>query len=95
MTDIYFGIKLILAAFILGFMVVLIPLILMVIWIDNIRYKRIAKHLESIGCERYLISTAAWGNNHTWGWKREEPFLLIRDSELRDMKLKEIKRKYE
>lgn len=94
MTNIYFGIKLILAACIAGLMILLIPLILIVTWIDNIREKRIAKYLKSIGCERYLISTAAWGNNHTYGWKREEPFLLIRDSELQGMKLKEIKKEY-
>ena len=94
MTDLYYGIKIIFAAFIFGSMIALIPLILIVTWIDNIRYKRITKYFESIGCERYLISTAAWGNNHTWGWKREEPFLLIRDSELRDMKLKDIKKEY-
>ena len=94
MTDIYYGIKIILAACILGLMVALIPLIFIVTWIDTIKEKRVAKYFESIGCERYLISTAAWGNNHAWGWRREEPFLLVRDSEISGMKLKEIKKEY-
>lgn len=94
MTDVYFGIKLILAACMIGLMILLIPIMLIMTWIDNIKEKRVAKYFESIGCERYLISTAAWGNNHTWGWRREEPFLLVRDSELQGMKLKEIKKEF-
>ena len=97
MTDLYFGIKLIGGAIVIGFFVLICLIILISCLISSIKQSRIKKYLESIGYERALISTASVGTNHTYGYKRPKSdgwCDFIRDYELRDMSLKQVKQKY-
>lgn len=97
MTDLYFGIKLICGAIVIGFIVLTCLILFIECLIYSIKESRIEKYLESIGYKRELISTASVGTNHTYGYKRLEAngwSDIIRDYELRGMSLKQIKQKY-
>ena len=97
MTDLYFGIRLIIAA------IVVVLFILFLLWtliscsISSFKKNRIEKYLTSIGYKRELISTASVGTNHTYGYNRirnDGWYDIIRDYELRNMSLKQVKQKY-
>lgn len=97
MTDLYFGIKLIGGAIIIGFLVLTFLIIFIKCLVSSIKESRIKKYLESIGYKRELISTASVGTNHTYGYKRPKNdgwSDIVRDSELRGMSLKQVKQKY-
>lgn len=97
MTDLYFKIKLIGGAICIGLVVSIFLFIFIHCWISELKEKRIEKYLISIGYKRELISTAAFGTNHTYGYKRYEDGRLtdiIRDGELQGKPFKQIKREY-
>lgn len=96
MTDLYFGIKLIGGAIVIGFIVLTCLFLFIKCIVSSFKENRIIKYLESIGYKRELISTASVGSNHTYGYKRmtNDSWDIIRDYELRDMSLKQIKQKY-
>lgn len=97
MIELYFGIKLIYGAIIIG-LIILFCLILPIKYsISSFKEDRIRKYLESIGYRRELISTASFGTNHTYGYKRFKDngkSDIIYDYELRGMSLKQVKQKY-
>lgn len=97
MADLYFGIKVfglsILCLF--GFIVFMLLTIQSISSI--IREKRIVKYLTSIGYKRELISTAAFGDNHHYGYTRPRGDGwndVIHDSELTHLSISKIKKKY-
>lgn len=97
MTDLYFGIKLIGGTIIVGLFVLIFLSIFIKCLIDSAKESRIKKYLTSIGYKRELISTASFGTNHTYGYKRPRDdgwSDIIRDNELRGMSLKQVKQKY-
>lgn len=97
MTDLYFGIKLISGAIVIGLFVLIFLSIFIKCLISSIKESRIEKYLTSIGYKRELISTASVGTNHTYGYKRHKNdgwSDIIRDYELRGMSLKQVKQKY-
>lgn len=97
MTELYFGIKLIGIAIVIGLFALIFLLIFIKILIASIRESRIERYLISIGYKRELISTASVGTNHTYGYKRLRDdgwHDIIRDYELRGMSLKQVKQKY-
>ena len=97
MTDLYFGIKLIGGAIVIGLLVLIFLSIFIKRLISSIKENRIKKYLTSIGYKRELISTASVGTNHTYGYKRPKDdgwSDIIRDYELRGMSLKQVKQKY-
>ena len=97
MTDLYFGIKLIGGAIVIGLLVLTFLIIFIKCLVSSIKESRIKKYLESIGYKRELISTASVGTNHTYGYKRPKNdgwSDIVRDSELRGMSLKQVKQKY-
>jgi len=97
MTELYFGIKLIGGAIIIGLFVLIFLSVFIKCLITSAKESRIEKYLISIGYERELISTASVGNNHTYGYKRVRDdgwSDIIRDYELRGMSFKQVKQKY-
>lgn len=97
MIDLYFGIKLIGEAIIIGLFVLVSLSLFIKGLIASFKETRIEKYLISIGYKRELISTASVGTNHTYGYKRPKNdgwSDIIRDSELRGMSLKQVKQKY-
>ena len=97
MTNLYFGIKLWIGAIFVGFFVICLLFILFSGLKAHIRQNRINRYLTSIGYKRELISTAAFGTNHTYGYKRLKDngwSDIIRDNELSGMSIKQIKKKY-
>ena len=97
MTDLYFGIKLIGGAIIIGFIILTCLILFIKCLISSFKEDRIRKYLESISYKRELISTASVGTNHTYGYKRPKDNGrndIIRDYELRGMSLKQVKQKY-
>lgn len=97
MTDLYFGIKLIGGAIIIGLLVLIFLSAFISCLISSIKESRIQKYLISIGYERRLISTASVGNNHTYGYKRlrdDGRHDIIRDFELKGASLKQVKQTY-
>lgn len=97
MTDLYFGIKLIGGAIVIGFIVLICLILLIKCLISSIKESRVEKYLTSIGYKRELISTASVGTNHTYGYKRPKVdgwSDIIRDYELSGMSLKQVKQKY-
>ena len=97
MTELYFGIKLIGAAIVIGLFVLVFLSIFINGLVSSIKENRIEKYLISIGYKRELISTASVGTNHTYGYKRLKNdgwSDIIRDYELRGMSLKQVKQKY-
>ena len=97
MTDVYFGIKLIGCAIVIGFIIFMFLTIFINSMLSSIKESRIEKYLTSIGYKRELISTASVGTNHTYGYKRPKGdgrSDIIRDYELRDKSLKQVKQKY-
>ena len=97
MTELYFGIKLIGRAVVIGLFVLVSLLLFIKCLISLTKAKRIEKYLISIGYKRELISTASVGNDHTYGYKRVKDdgwHDIIRDYELRGMPLKQVKQKY-
>ena len=97
MTELYFGIKLIGIAIVVGLFVLIFLSIFIKCLIASLKESRIEKYLVSIGYERELISTASVGDNHTYGYKRLRDdgwHDIIRDNELRGMSLKQVKQKY-
>lgn len=97
MTELYFGIKLIGNAIVVGLFVLIFLSIFIKCLIASLKERRIEKYFVSIGYERKLISTASVGDNHTYGYKRlrdDGGYDIIRDYELRGMSLKQAKQKY-
>jgi hypothetical protein len=97
MTELYFGIKLIGIAIVIGLFALIFLLIFIKILIASIRESRIERYLISIGYKRELISTASVGTNHTYGYKRVRDdgwYDIIRDYELKNMSIKQVKKKY-
>lgn len=97
MTDLYFGFQFILELIVILLFVSIFIALLIKSIISNYRFKRIDKYLTSIGYKRTLISTASFGDNHTYGYKRPNENGgndIIRDYELIGMELKQIKKKY-
>lgn len=97
MTDLYFGIKLIGGAIVVGLFVLIFLLVFIKCLVSSIKESRIEKYLTSIGYERKLISTASVGNNHTYGYKRPKDdgwCDIIRDFELKGASLKQVKQTY-
>jgi hypothetical protein len=97
MMELYFKIKLIGKAIVIGSSVLIFLLVFITCLIASIKEYRIEKYLTSIGYKRELISTASVGTNHNYGYKRVNDngwYDIIHDSELRSMSLKQIKKKY-
>lgn len=97
MIDLYFEIKLICSALIIGFVVLICAIIFIKCLLVSIKENKVENYLESIGYQRTLISTASVGNNHTYGYirnKTDNSADIIRDYEIRNMSLKQIKQKY-
>lgn len=97
MTDLYFGIKLIGDAIVIGLVVLIVLVLFIHSLIHSYKENRIRKYLESIGYERELINTASVGTNHHYGYKRvidNEHWDIIHDSELIGKSLKQVKQKY-
>lgn len=97
MTELYFGIKLISGVIGIGFIVLFCLIIFIKCLISSFKEDRIRKYLESIGYRRELISTASFGTNHTYEYKRlkdNDRSNIIYDYELRSMSLKQVKQKY-
>ena len=97
MTELYFGIKLIGLAVVIGLFVLIFFVIFIKYLISSIKERRVEKYLVSIGYNRELIDTASVGDNHTYGYKRPKEngwSDIIRDYELRGMSLKQVKQKY-
>lgn len=97
MTELYFEIKLIGIAIVIGLFALIFLLIFIKILIASIRESRIERYLISIGYKRELISTASVGTNHTYGYKRVRDdgwYDIIRDYELKNMSVKQVKKKY-
>lgn len=97
MIDLYFGIKLIGVAIVVGLFVLIFLSIFIKCLFSSIKEGRIEKYLLSIGYERELISTASVGDNHTYGYTRHNDCGwpdIIRDYELRGMSLKQVKQMY-
>ena len=97
MTDLYFGLKLIGIAIVIGLFVLIFLSLFIKCLIASLKESRIEKYLISIGYERELISTASVGTNHTYGYKRVRDdgwHDIIRDYELKGMSLKQVKQKY-
>lgn len=96
MTDLYFGIKLIVGAIIFGFFALIIFIWFIDCSISFYKEYKIAKYLISIGYKRELISTASVGTNHTYGYirRKKDNWDVIRDYELKGMSLKQVKKKY-
>lgn len=97
MTELYFKIKLIGMAVVVGLFILTFLSIFIKISIASIKESRIEKYLISIGYERELISTASVGTNHTYGYKRlrnDGWHDIIRDYELKNMSVKQVKKKY-
>ena len=97
MTELYFGIKLISIAIVVGLFVLTFLSIFIKLLIVSIKESRIEKYLVSIGYERELISTASVGTNHTYGYKRLRDdgwHDIIRDYELKNLSIKQVKKKY-
>ena len=97
MTELYFGIKLIGWAIVIGLLVLIFLAIFIKCLISSIKESRIEKYLVSIGYKRVLINTASVGTNHTYGYERPKNdgwSDIIRDYELSGMTLKQVKQKY-
>lgn len=97
MTDLYFGIKLVIGAIVTGFFVICLLVILFQAFKEQIRHNRIDKYMTSIGFKRGLIRTAAFGDNHTYGYRKEydnRHSEIIEDNEFRNMSLREIKKRW-
>lgn len=97
MTELYFGIKLVGIAVVVGLFVLAFLSIFIRLLIASIKESRIEKYLISIGYKRELISTASVGTNHTYGYKRVRDdgwHDIIRDYELKNVSVKQVKKKY-
>lgn len=97
MTELYFGLKLIGIAIVIGLFVLIFLSIFIKTLIVSIKESRIEKYLISIGYKRELISTASVGTNHTYGYQRARDdgwHDIIRDYELKNMSVKQVKKKY-
>jgi hypothetical protein len=97
MTELYFKIKLIGMAVVVGLFILTFLSIFIKISITSFKESRIEKYLVSIGYKRELISTASVGTNHTYGYKRIRDdgwHDIIRDYELKNMSVKQVKKKY-
>jgi hypothetical protein len=97
MMELYFKIKLIGMAVVVGLFILTFLSIFIKISIASIKESRIEKYLASIGYKRELISTASVGTNHTYGYKRIRDdgwYDIIRDYELKNMSVKQVKKKY-
>lgn len=97
MIELYFGIKLVGLAIVIGLFVLIFLFALIQGLISSFKKSRVEKYLTSIGYKRKLIDTAAFGDNHTYGYRRfknEGLSDIIRDYELKGMSLKQVKQKY-
>ena len=97
MTELYLGIRLINGAIGIRFIILFCLIIFIKYLISLFKEDRIRKYLESIGYRRELISTASFGNNHTYGYKRLKDngmSDIIYDYELRGVSIKQVKQKY-
>lgn len=97
MTEFYFRIKLVGIAVVVGLFVLTFLSIFIKLLVSSIKENRIEKYLISIGYKRELISTASVGTNHTYGYKRVRDdgwHDIIRDYELKNMSVKQVKKKY-
>lgn len=97
MTELYFGIRLVGISVVVGLFVLIFLSIFVKLLITSIKESRIEKYLISIGYKRELISTASVGTNHTYGYKRVRDdgwHDIIRDYELKNMSVKQVKKKY-
>ena len=97
MIELYFGIKLVGIAVAVGLFIIIFLSIFIRFLIASIKENRIEKYLISIGYKRELISTASVGTNHTYGYKRLRDdgwHDIIRDYELKNMSVKQVKKKY-
>lgn len=97
MTELYFGIKLIGGAIIIGLTILIFLSVFIKLLFVSIKESKIKKYLISIGYKRELISTASVGTNHTYGYKRLRDdgwHDIIRDYELKNMSVKQVKKKY-
>lgn len=97
MIELYFRIKLVGIAIVAGLFVLVLLSIFVKLLIASIRESRIEKYLISIGYKRELISTASVGTNHTYGYKRARDdgwHDIVRDYELKNMSVKQVKKKY-
>ena len=97
MIELYFWIKLVGIAVAVGLFIIIFLSIFIRFLIASIKENRIEKYLISIGYKRELISTASVGTNHTYGYKRLRDdgwHDIIRDYELKNMSVKQVKKKY-
>ena len=97
MTELYFQIKLIGSAIIIGLVILIFLSIFIKLLFISVKENKIEKYLISIGYKRELISTASIGTNHTYGYKRLRDdgwHDIICDYELKNMSVKQIKKKY-
>lgn len=96
--EMYFKLKFIGELAMIGLVLLILLVLFVAKMIVTLKASRIEKYLVSIGYKRELISTASFGTNHTYGYRRtkEDGELdVIRDYELKGMTLKQIKEKYQ
>lgn len=97
MTELFFTIKMVCSAVVIGLIILFCLILLVKHLISSFKEERIKKYLTSIGYRREIISTASFGYNHTYGYRRykEDGWSdVIRDYELSGMSLKQVKNKY-
>lgn len=99
MTELYFGLKTVGIISILGIVLIggLFLVVATKVTLEFIKDSRKENYLNSLGYERILLNTAAFGDNHTYGYRKKDNdgyFIIIRDSELKGLSLKQIKQKY-
>lgn len=94
--ELYYRIKLAGELLVVSIIIFSLLALLVASIVSSNKKRRIEKYLFSIGYKRELISTAAFGTNHTYGYTRRKDgnYEVIRDYELRRMSLKQVKEKY-
>lgn len=96
MTEIYFGLEVLGGIVVVGLLSILFLVVFIKLLAESVKKTRTERYLESLGYERVLLNTAAFGDNHTYGYRKKDDdgyFVIISDSELKGLSLKQIKQK--
>lgn len=94
MTDFYFGLKLTVGAIVFVFLGIVLIVLLIKCIINSHREQNIKKYMESIGFSRYLHDVSSCGNGSAYGYKRPATNERILESELFNMKLNDVKKRF-
>ncbi len=96
MTELYFGFKVLGLILSIGLIATMFLVVFIKLLAGSIKQTKTEKYLESLGYERILLNTAAFGDNDTYGYRKKDDdgyFSIISDSELKGLSLKQIKQK--